>query len=525
MWRDLGSGRAIGTTRRSRSSLRIGALLSILAVVILVLRGHVSAAVAVVVLGILLAQVSSLSRVALDLLERALQGLFRSVGRLLTVLLLGLMFLVFLTPVWLVLTIAGLDPLRTRPSGHWLVRVEPGARFSPRRSFTREAAVRPTPRKSARGHRWARVATIVGGFLVFDLLLGAVLGGTHLLPGARGADISDTKAWHDSWLDTPAYEGLPWASGYVRDLSNSMTETVPDYRSYLVYGEEDFASGTVNVVHGRRISYEASMPRGAEPARVAFFGGSTMFGEGQRDLHTIPSEFVRAAEAEGIRVEAQNFGVSAWVIWQEYLAFEQALARGEHYDMAIFYDGINEKAVQTYAYSPDPTNSGYPALQEFAHEYHRRYGTYPGFTDGVGGLVHSILEASGTVRVVNHLRGTDGVNSTGLDYRSLAPERDQYEATVSIYRRAVDRIVDLADDHGVKVHFFWQPRRLGWPAWVLRSLPDETVDVSSTFDHHQEVYVDDDHTNEVGARLMARTLLASVRADLMESHPATRQVP
>ena len=524
MWREVESEGTTDTGRR-RSSLRFGPVVSLVAAAVLVSRGHRSAALAAVVLGFLLVQVTTLSPSAHGLIERGLTALARAFGRLLTALLLGLIEVVLFIPCWAAFTIAGLDPLHARRGGHWLARAEPGPRRVAHRAFAGEAAVRPSRSAPPAGHRWGRAVTIAVGLLAFDLLLGAVLGGTRLLPGSRGADISDTREWHRSWLDTPAYEGLPWARGYVRDLSNEMTETVPRYRSYLVYGEEDFASATVNVVGGRRVSYVASRPRGADSVRVAFFGGSTMFGEGQRDLHTIPSEFVRAAEAEGIRVEAQNFGVSAWVIWQEYLAFEQALARGEHYDLAIFYDGINEKAVQTYGYSPDPTNSAYPTLQEFAHDYHDQYSTYPGFLDGLTGLVDSYVAASGTARVIDRLKGTGGVNSSGVGYRSLAPEQDQYDAMLSIYRRAVGRILELADEYGVRVRFFWQPRRLGWPDRVLRSLPAETADISNAFDGHPDVYVDDDHTNEDGARLVARSLLVSVREDLRETHRATRRAP
>lgn len=55
-----------------------------------------------------------------------------------------------------------------------------------------------------------------------------------------------------------------------------------------------------------------------EPELVVwFFGGSTMFGFGQRDEHTIPSEIVRSPAADGHRIEAVNVGTPTWAIWQE----------------------------------------------------------------------------------------------------------------------------------------------------------------------------------------------------------------
>ncbi len=56
---------------------------------------------------------------------------------------------------------------------------------------------------------------------------------------------------------------------------------------------------------------------------VWFFGASALFGDGQRDDHTIPSEFARLAEADGIPVEVRNYGRPGIAMWQELELFEQ----------------------------------------------------------------------------------------------------------------------------------------------------------------------------------------------------------
>ena len=67
-----------------------------------------------------------------------------------------------------------------------------------------------------------------------------------------------------------------------------------------------------------------------------------MFGFGQRDEHTIPSEIARLAEADGIRIRSVNFGVESYNGYQETMAFADALAKDDPPDLVVFYDGVNE---------------------------------------------------------------------------------------------------------------------------------------------------------------------------------------
>ena len=71
-------------------------------------------------------------------------------------------------------------------------------------------------------------------------------------------------------------------------------------------------------------------------------GGSTMFGSFQRDGHTIPSEFARLAEADGIPVRVVNYGQLAYVNWQEVLLLQQLASGSSRPDLAVFYDGYND---------------------------------------------------------------------------------------------------------------------------------------------------------------------------------------
>ena len=98
-----------------------------------------------------------------------------------------------------------------------------------------------------------------------------------------------------------------------------------------------------------------------------------MFGVGQRDEHTIPSEVARLAEDDGVALEVHNYGLPGWVAWQEVQYLERLLARGERYDLAVFYDGFNELLVQGTGYSADPTHLGADVMDRFARDFTREH--------------------------------------------------------------------------------------------------------------------------------------------------------
>ncbi|HMQ24906.1 MAG TPA: hypothetical protein PKA98_02880, partial [Acidimicrobiales bacterium] len=63
--------------------------------------------------------------------------------------------------------------------------------------------------------------------------------------------------------------------------------------------------------------------------------------------------------------------------------------------------------------------------------------------------------------------------------------------------------------------FFWQPKRSGWPASITDHLPDGVDDLSHTLDGQEDArYIDEVHTDEVGARIIAEAIWAEIGPDL-----------
>lgn len=156
-----------------------------------------------------------------------------------------------------------------------------------------------------------------------------------------------------------AFADDPWADQAIYDAGK--TSAIPD--PVVGWRGRDVQTQYVNIVDGHRVSYAPENPT----LTVWFFGGSTMFGDGQRDEHTIPSEVARLAEAEGVSIRAVNFGAGSYNNFQGTMWFLDALTREAPPDVAVFYDGANEwsTALERVNYGElDPERIYYQAVNE-----------------------------------------------------------------------------------------------------------------------------------------------------------------
>ncbi len=423
-------------------------------------------------------------------------------------------FVVVVVPAWFVGRLAR-RPLAPRHGGAGWSTLDPARRVSDRRatatplrppasSPTTVPAVPPSPHR-----RPASAMTLVGVtavVLVADVVAGAVLSGTTWLrPPDRGDALVQKQQAAAQAMAMPNIRDEPWAATFGEELA-AYQLAAPVYVPYLVSAPHPFAGRFLNVEDGERRSYRPEVPAGVEPLEVAFFGGSTTFGIGQRDEHTIPSAFARQAEAEGIPVVVHNYGFPAWVSWQEHEYFERLLAAGRQFDLVVFYDGFNEFLVQRFEYSRDPTHYGASSLQALASRWHEEHETEPGYLGGPQELVEAYARSSATWRLLRHLTGHDPVPDWQATPSSATPDAQQ-EAALRIYRRSTNRIRDAAGRAGVPIRSFWQPIEAGWSRSVTDALPAGVVDLSHVLDGREgELYISEVHTNEEGARIVAAAM-------------------
>lgn len=478
---------------------------------VLIVAGQ--AVVAALVLAVLVAYLQarraspSFARVADRRLARFAEVFGRGAATVVSWLLLGTLFLLVFLPLWLLTAsfLSSASRRRWRRDGVGWVE---GSRLrharSPRRTFGRERVRVPAPL----GVTLTRVAAVVAVLVVLDVVAGSLLTATGVLPHDRGDVRDQVTAAVEVIMSAPPIVDEPWAEQYGEDLTRFELGG-DDYVPFLVRGPRPFDGEDLNTTDRERVSYVPEPTEGTEPIRIGFFGGSVLFGVGQRDEHTIPSEVARLAEAAGVEVEVQNFGFPGWVAWQEQQYLERMLAGGEALDLVVFYDGFNEFLAQNTYPSPDPTHVGADVLDDLAGDWHEANEEPDGPWDGVRAVWDAYTDNSALAIAANEVVGDDEPIPAPVD-----PEA-QAAAALDVYARAKAMAEEVAAAHGTATRFFWQPRQGGWPQEVLEALPPGVTDVSGVFDGIEEqVYIDEVHTNEPGARLAAEAVWETLRPEV-----------
>ena len=307
----------------------------------------------------------------------------------------------------------------------------------------------------------------------------------------------------------PAFEGLEWYPDYLADVSWVFRESVA-WRSLRDRRLLDVETGTINIRRGVRTSWS---PPACDCPRLTvwMYGGSTTFGLGQRDDHTIASEIARAAWEEGIALDVVNRGMPGHGHWTEADRFSWDLTVEDPPDLVFFYDGVNELWQSAYINERE-TNFDYVAIEPTTEEIakgERPTGDPP--------------KRAGAKLVTPPEVGP----RTNEDLGRLAAER---------YGRAIAMSEATARVHNIPVMWFWQPSRVTRPPIEgepqsgeyeqnLRdqargahgALPDDVIDLTDMLDANRDVmFWDDVHHNEVGARVIGARVFQELRPQLEE---------
>lgn len=421
-------------------------------------------------------------------------------------------------PVWAVRTAGGAfgrawaAVRRRRPDPHeasaWVFatattsRNPDGSAADPARSGSREPA-------ATRSVAWSLIAAVAATAV---LTAGLVAVGRFTGVGDDLASTKDGPAsttgrameWNGFPVDRYAHEDEPWAPAYFTEL-----QTVPSKVDFMLgYHLTDFDGRYIKIVDGHRAGYT---PRDPE-LTVWFFGGSTLFGIGQRDDHTIPSVVAKAAEADGLRIRAVNYGASGFLNWQSLEQFEQLLSAGvPPPDLAVFYEGINETGVAFERTELGDVRRG--SISRFAISDEEK----------------------------DKVRGAPD-NTGKMDYDQAGHRNQVMEELASDqYRRGSMLIDALAQSYGVPLVRFWQPSPFAkvatpsddelWERLKMdpAGLPDSkrryqavfarsgvsAIDLTTVLDGvDRPIYFDGAHTNELGARIVGNAIYRDIRPQL-----------
>jgi hypothetical protein len=368
--------------------------------------------------------------------------------------------------------------------------------------------------------------------------------------GSGAADTTTTQPLPpDPRADLPAMAAYPWRNQYFDEIRRTpsgywpFTESRPlDYDGTFVHQD-----GWV------RRSYEPKGDAGSMPT-VWMFGGSTTWGEGQRDEYTIASHLARLAEEAGTPIQVRNYGQRGWVHFQEMVLYEQELALRDAPDFALFYDGANEVNAQslveqavpvhTYAYTmaqrlgamtvatravdPAAAPSGQDTdLWPQVREWYRKHSAIDKVVDFFQGRADaSTGQGPGTEPTTTTTTSSpDGafspqdVDAEGVITNYRTTPQDGTDAG-QVYRRWKTVTLALSRTHEVTPFLFWQPMRYdGEPEQRAREeMGSSTIDISDALEGHSDVFIDGGHTNEEGARIVAERIWETLRPEVERWH-------
>ncbi len=409
----------------------------------------------------------------------------------------GLLGLVVVVVPWVGQRLVRHDPLEpgTGASSGWIRRARRSVRAgSP-------WAVDPRLDDPPASMRWRRrlVAPALGVLAVV-----AVLAWIELTPpavgGTRGEGVPVPVAIAEQPEAAEHMEDLDWFFAVAFDPTSS--PRIKDVRSR-----------TINVRDGRRASWT---PPDCDCRRVSlwFFGGSTAFGMGQRDEHTIASEIARLAWDDGVAVDAENYGVPADMLLHEAQTFAWEMEHRPPPDLVVFFDGINDMAGALHRQDAGCASRKGPPIDPALDRLRQR----------VLDEIHSRRwDPDGGPAGARVIPSCDGKRvATG----------EVAEMAIDHYSRALDISRVSADAHGVDAFWFWQPSiytrarpvegepldedggawSKEWWAAARAQLPEEVVDVAGALDALEEpVFFDSMHHNERGARVIAEEMYRTLR--------------
>ncbi|MEZ5320889.1 MAG: hypothetical protein R2698_02190 [Microthrixaceae bacterium] len=361
--------------------------------------------------------------------------------------------------------------------------------------------------------RFSRLFGAVGILAVINLLVG--FGIAHLcttIPSEVADVINITgappNAPRDPRQDLPAMADAPWRA----ELFHEMQVTPGQYWPFTTFKPHPYRSRYLNILGWDRRTYEPARLDRARTPIVWMFGGSTTWGEAQRDDYTIASELSKVAERAGTPMVIRNFGQRGWSHFQELILFEQLTAHGQRPDIAVFYDGANEIRAQQslakgvpstvqadqIALAIDGKVTGVPDVKppNAAVAAWRRYSRYS--------ALHMVARWLRRVFVPD-AGAAPATRSQQVVYPQ--PTDEDVDRAADVYKRGRSMTAALAKARGIRAMFYLQPKHLSPPDRRLVSeIGPPSIDISDTLEDHDDVFIDGTHHNEKGARIVAQRL-------------------
>lgn len=291
---------------------------------------------------------------------------------------------------------------------------------------------------------------------------------------------------------------------HLKTLSGDKREILPVYDDYINSGEfwkehieawnihfepyyhwrRDRFQGKYTNVSNDGVRYTVTQGDIKNAKKIFMFGGSTLWGTGNKDEHTIPS-FLQSML--GKKYKIYNYGETAYVSTQEFNYLLYQLAKENVPDAVIFYDGVNDGYTGVYS----------PAIPRDVHYLRMRYKNKL-----QQNIFIKLYNASNYKKLITFFLGSESANkwddevSPNIKTNSLS--------VIKFYEAHIKQVKALSKEYGFKAFFFWQPNlfsqtRDGFPyedaiiqqasQVFLESQRQVYLDAKLTFSNRENEYI------------------------------------
>jgi lysophospholipase L1-like esterase len=145
-------------------------------------------------------------------------------------------------------------------------------------------------------------------------------------------------------LQKDAENSQSWVSQYRSELA-SLIDSDYQWQDFVMWRNRPFSGAHIHVGEDlvrHSVSPDVPAPPQGKRISIFMFGGSTLWGWGSRDAHTIPSELLQRLRRSGVDASVTNFATNGYFSTQELFLLVRQLQSGSKADLVIFLDGLNE---------------------------------------------------------------------------------------------------------------------------------------------------------------------------------------
>lgn len=315
--------------------------------------------------------------------------------------------------------------------------------------------------------------------------------------------------------ELPNYKQDP---DYAKAIFYDYNQVKHQYEPFVGWKTLPYTGKTLTINNAGIRTHQAPAYDGNKKSAL-FFGGSTMWGEGSDDQHTIPA-LVNEIKPE---LEIFNHAQLAYASRQELDALISLYSKGAKPDYVIFYDGVNESAfLCPKEINQLPAHRLVPMFREKLYQSKKEY-----MLEVLGKLFYENI-----IKIIHRIKYDPQTAKSPYDCSSN-PNKAKEIASIMISNWEIAH--DLVERNGGKFYAFLQPAALiGKPNIEhlkidhqlkpefeivyseIRKLMETKgynwfFDLTNSFDNNEYIYIDFCHVSANGNQIIAQKIAEKIQ--------------